>query len=344
MRILITGGAGFIGSHTLIELVEEGHAAHVLDNLSNARPEGLARIAAFTGRSFEFTRADLRDEAALRGVVHRAAPEAVVHFAGLKAVGESVRDPLAYYDNNVGGTLMLIRALKASPCRRLVFSSSATVYGAPQRLPIDEAHPLRPASPYGQSKLMVETMLADLAASDPRWSIACLRYFNPVGAHPSGRFGEDPTGVPNNLMPYLAQVALGRRPELVVHGTDYPTPDGSGIRDYLHVVDLARAHLAALRWTGRSRGCEAFNLGTGRGSSVLEMVAAFERASGRRIPLHIGPRRPGDVAASYADPSRAGQALGWRAERSVEAMCASTWAWARANPQGYRTEPGAVTE
>ncbi len=271
MRILITGGAGYIGSHTLVDLLSAGHEACVVDNLSQARPEALARVRQLTNRDFRFREADIRDHAAMTCIVKEFEPEAAIHLAGLKAVGESVAEPLEYFDNNVAGSLTLLRALAASSCRRFVFSSSATVYGEPQYLPIDEAHPLQATSPYGRSKLHVEGMLEDLAASDPDWSIALLRYFNPIGAHPSGRIGEDPAGVPNNLVPYIAHVAVGRRPSLKVFGNDYETPDGTGVRDYIHVSDLARAHVAAVEWTVKNRGCEAFNLGAGAGVSVLEM-------------------------------------------------------------------------
>jgi UDP-glucose 4-epimerase len=333
MRILITGGAGYIGSHTLLAVLAAGHEAHVLDNLCNASPEALARVRALAGRGFGFTRADVREGAAVAAVVTGFAPEAVIHLAGLKAVAESVADPLAYFAANVAGTLALLEALRRSPCRRLVFSSSATVYGEPERLPLDEEHPRRATSPYGRSKLIVEGMLEDLAASDRSWSAVALRYFNPVGAHPSGEIGEDPAGVPNNLMPFVAQVAVGRRPALKVFGTDYPTPDGTGVRDYLHVMDLARAHLTAV--DRAAPGFAAFNLGTGAGTSVLELVRAFEAASGRGIPLEPAPRRPGDVAALYADPARAARELGWRAELGLDAMCASAWAWQSRNPDGY---------
>ena len=348
MRILVTGGAGYIGTHTLVEVLAAGHDAHVVDNLSNSRPAALARVRQITNRDFGFTRADLRDEAALRGLVAEVRPEAVIHFAGLKAVGESVSDPLGYFDNNVGGTIALLRALQGSACRRFVFSSSATVYGDPDYLPIDEAHPLRVANPYGRTKLQVEEILRDLAAADPGWSIALLRYFNPVGAHPSGRIGEDPAGIPNNLMPFIAQVAVGRRAALNVFGTDYDTPDGTGVRDYIHVSDLARAHLAAVDWTaggaagegvgGEGRGCEAFNLGTGRGTSVLEMAQAFGRAAGREIPVVLAGRRAGDVATCYADPEKAARELGWRAELGLAEMCASSWHWQSGNPEGYPEE------
>jgi UDP-glucose 4-epimerase len=335
MRVLVTGGAGYIGSHTLIELLGAGHEAHVVDSFANSSPEALARVRRLSNRDFGVTRADVRDGPAMAAVVRGFAPEAVIHFAGLKAVGVSVTDPLSYFDVNVGGAVMLLRALQGSECRRFVFSSSATVYGDPDYLPIDEAHPLRTTNPYGRTKLQIEGMLTDLAASDPAWSVALLRYFNPVGAHASGMIGEDPADIPNNLMPYVTQVATGRRAELTVFGDDYPTPDGTGVRDFIHVVDLARAHLAALDWTARGTGCEAFNLGTGRGTSVLELVAAFRRASGQAIPLVIGSRRPGDVAACWADPARAARELGWRAEVGIAEICASAWGWAERNPQGY---------
>ena len=337
MRVLITGGAGYIGSHTLLEVLAAGHEAQVVDNFANARPEVLERVRQLSNRPVRFTQADVRDGAAMAEIVAAFAPEAVVHFAGLKAVGESMTAPLAYFDVNVGGTIALLKALQGSACRRFVFSSSATVYGDPDYLPIDEAHPLRPTNPYGRSKLQIEGILQDLAAGDPGWSVAALRYFNPVGAHASGRLGEDPQGVPNNLVPYIAQVAVGRRPALDVFGDDYPTPDGTGVRDYIHVEDLARAHLAAMDWTGRARGCEAFNLGTGAGTSVLQMVRAFGQASGRPVPLRLAPRRAGDVAACWADPSRAAAVLGWRAERGLEDMCRSVWRWQLQNPLGYGT-------
>ena len=339
MRVLITGGAGYIGSHTLLAVLGAGHEAAVLDNFCNAHPQALERVRRLSNRDFAVHRADLRDAAATAAAVREARPEAVIHFAGLKAVGDSVRDPLGYFDTNVGGTLSLLKALAASACRRFVFSSSATVYGDPEHLPIDEGHPLRTTSPYGRSKLQVEGMLQDLAASDPAWSVALLRYFNPVGAHASARIGEDPRGIPNNLLPFVAQVAVGRRPALEVFGTDWPTPDGTGVRDYIHVEDLARAHLAAMDWTGRAgdrgMGAEAFNLGTGRGTSVLEMVRAFATASGREIPLRIAPRRAGDVAACWADPGKAERVLGWRAGLGIAAMCESAWGWQAANPDGY---------
>ena len=360
MRILVTGGAGYIGSHTLIAVLAAGHEAHVVDNFSNSHPEALARVRRLSNRDFAVTAADLRDRAAMAAAVAEARPEAVIHFAGLKAVGESVAKPLAYFDNNVGGTVALLEALQASDCRRFVFSSSATVYGDPDHLPIGEGHPRRATNPYGRTKLQIEEMLEDLAVSDPAWSIALLRYFNPVGAHPSGDIGEDPAGIPNNLMPFIAQVAVGRRPHLNVFGDDYDTPDGTGVRDYIHVTDLARAHLAAVDWAGgdaggasggasggdtprgKGRGCEAFNLGTGQGTSVREMVAAFAAAAGRPVATVTAPRRAGDIAASWADPGKAEAALGWRAELGLEDMCRSTWAWQSRNPRGYRDPEAAA--
>jgi UDP-glucose 4-epimerase len=335
-RILVTGGAGYIGSHTVLELLGAGHDVVVLDNLSNASPEALARVAALAGRPAPLVVGDLRDEALLDRVLSAHRFDAVVHFAGLKAVGESVASPLAYYDNNVAGTVTLLRALDAAGVRRLVFSSSATVYGDPRSVPIREDAPTGPTNPYGRTKWMIEFILRDLAAADPRWSIGNLRYFNPVGAHPSGRIGEDPQGIPNNLMPFIAQVAVGRRERLSVYGGDWPTPDGTGVRDYIHVVDLARGHLAALDRTLAASGCWSVNLGTGNGYSVLDVVRAFERACGRPIPYAIVERRPGDVAACYADPSQAAELLGWRAQLGIDAMCADSWRWQSANPNGYR--------
>jgi len=336
-RILVTGGAGYIGSHTVLELLGAGHDVVVLDNLSNASPEALERVAALAGRPAPLVIGDLRDEALLERVLSAHRFDAVVHFAGLKAVGESVARPLAYYDNNVAGTVTLLRALDAAGVRRLVFSSSATVYGDPRSVPIREDAPTGPTNPYGRTKWMIEFILRDLAAADPRWSIGNLRYFNPVGAHPSGRIGEDPQGIPNNLMPFIAQVAVGRRERLSVFGGDWPTPDGTGVRDYIHVVDLARGHLAALDRTLAAGGCWSVNLGTGNGYSVLDVVRAFERACGRPIPYSIVERRPGDVAACYADPSQAAELLGWRAQLGIDAMCADSWRWQSANPNGYRS-------
>ena len=336
MRILITGGAGYIGSHVAVATLEAGHEVHVIDSFVNASPVALERVRAITGRAFGSTRADLRDRTAVEAVVRDFAPEVAIHLAGLKAVGESVAMPLAYWDSNVGGALVLLETLAAAGCRRFVFSSSATVYGEPEHVPIGEDHPLGAASPYGRTKQAIEMILGDLAASDPAWSVAVLRYFNPVGAHDSGLIGEDPRGVPNNLMPFVAQVAVGRRPEVRIFGGDYDTPDGTGVRDYIHVADLAEAHLAAVAWTAvPGRGAEAFNVGLGQGTSVLEIGAAFARASGRAIPHVIAPRRAGDVAVCYADPRKAREVLGWRPTRGLDAMCASTWAWQSRNPEGF---------
>jgi UDP-glucose 4-epimerase len=335
MRILVTGGAGYIGSHTCLELLEADHDVIVVDNLSNSKEESLRRVQEMTGRTLAFHPVDLLDKEALQAVFAAEQIDAVIHFAGLKAVGESVAIPLRYYHNNVTGTLNLCEAMQTAGVRDLVFSSSATVYGDPQAVPILEDFPLSATNPYGRSKLMIEEILRDLHRSDPRWNIILLRYFNPVGAHPSGRIGEDPNGIPNNLMPYVAQVAVGKLPELKVFGNDYPTPDGTGVRDYIHVVDLAIGHLRALERLAAKPGAVAYNLGTGHGYSVLEVVAAFESASGRKIPYKIVERRPGDVAASYADPTRAQAELGWQAVRGLLEMCADTWRWQSANPNGY---------
>ncbi len=333
--VLVTGGAGYIGSHTALELLRTGWDVVALDNLSNASAESLRRVERIAGRPLPLVRADIRDEAALAALLASRRFDATIHFAGLKAVGESVARPLDYYDNNVAGTATLLRALAAAGVRRFVFSSSATVYGDPERVPIVESARTGPTNPYGRTKWIVEEMLADLAASDPDWSIGILRYFNPVGAHESGTIGEDPRGVPNNLMPFVSQVAVGRLPQLSVFGGDWPTPDGTGVRDYIHVVDLARGHLAALDRVLAHRGAFTVNLGTGTGYSVLELVRAFERASGRKVPHRIVERRPGDIAACYADPSHAASLLGWRAEFDIDRMCADTWRWQQANPDGY---------
>jgi UDP-glucose 4-epimerase len=335
-RILVTGGAGFIGSHTVVELLQAGLEVVVLDNLSNASPEALKRVETITGRPAPLVVGDLRDEALLRRLLAEHRFDAVIHFAGLKAVGESVAKPLSYYDNNVAGTVTLLRCLDEAGVRRLVFSSSATVYGDPESVPIREDAKTGPTNPYGRSKWMIEFILQDLAAADPRWSIGNLRYFNPVGAHPSGRIGEDPQGIPNTLMPFIAQVAIGRRDTLSVFGGDWPTPDGTGVRDYIHVVDLAQGHLAALRRVFDVPGQWTVNLGTGNGHSVLEMVAAFERACGRPVAYRIVDRRPGDIASCYADPAQAEALLGWRARLGIEAMCADGWRWQSGNPDGYR--------
>ncbi len=327
MNILLTGGTGYIGSHTAVVLAEAGHRPVLLDNLSNSSADVVDRLAQITGTRFPFIEGDIRDTALLRRVLADEGIGAVVHFAGLKAVGESVEQPLRYYDNNVGGTISLLQAMDETGVGTLVFSSSATVYGQPAYLPLDEAHPTGATNPYGRTKLHIEEMLAELAASGTNWRIACLRYFNPVGAHASGLIGEDPNGIPNNLMPYIARVAGGRLPFLNVFGDDYPTPDGTGVRDYIHVMDLAEGHRAAIDFLAGPAGAgwHAFNLGTGCGYSVLDMVRAFEQASGRPVPYRIAPRRPGDVAACYAKADKAADQLAWRAARSLDDMCASTW-------------------
>jgi len=335
-RILVTGGAGYIGSHTCLELLLAGHEVVVVDNLSNSSEQSLTRVQELAGRPLHFHQVDLRDSDALDAIFADGAIDAVIHFAGLKAVGESVAQPLAYYHNNLTGTLILCEAMKKHRVRRLVFSSSATVYGDPHRVPITEDFPLSAANPYGRSKLMVEEILRDVHHADSGLQVALLRYFNPVGAHPSGRIGEDPNGIPNNLLPFIAQVAVGKLPRLSVFGNDYPTADGTGVRDYIHVVDLAQGHLSALGKLAENPGVVVYNLGTGRGNSVLEMIAAFEQASGRAIPYQIVVRRPGDIAACYADPSKAQRELGWAAKRGVTEMCADAWRWQSANPLGYR--------
>jgi UDP-glucose 4-epimerase len=325
MNILVTGGLGYIGSHTCVELLAEGHDIVVLDNLSNAQAAVQQRVERIAGRSFPLVRADVRDRAALRAVFREHAIDAVIHFAGLKAVGESVSQPLEYYDNNVAGSLVLFETMAEAKVRTLVFSSSATVYGDPASVPITEDFPLSATNPYGRSKLVIEEMLRDLHRSDPQWRVAILRYFNPVGAHESGLIGETPNGVPNNLLPYVAQVAAGQRDKLSVHGNDYPTPDGTGVRDYIHVTDLALGHVRTLARLQQGPGLLTYNLGTGRGYSVLEMVQAFAAVSGRPVPYQVGPRRPGDVAQCYADPTRAERELGWKAERAIDQMCRDAW-------------------
>ncbi|MCW5850045.1 MAG: UDP-glucose 4-epimerase GalE [Anaerolineae bacterium] len=341
MRILVTGGAGYIGSHTCVELLNAGHDLVVVDNLVNSNAESLRRVQALAGRSLDFHRVDLLDRPALEAVFAQAPMDAVIHFAALKAVGESVRMPLAYYHNNVTGTLLLCQVMQQFGVKTIVFSSSATVYGIPERVPITEAMPLNATNPYGRTKLMIEAILRDVAVADPDWRIALLRYFNPVGAHPSGRIGEDPRGTPNNLVPYIAQVAVGKRPELLVYGGDYPTPDGTGVRDYIHVVDLAAGHLKALERLQAGPGVLTYNLGTGRGYSVLEALAAFERACGRQLPYRVVERRPGDVAESYADPTLANRDMGWEARRTLDEMCADTWRWQSQNSNGYAEATGA---
>lgn len=325
MSILLTGGTGYIASHTAVALVEAGEDVVLLDNLSNSTTEVVGYLAQILGRPVPFVQGDVRDSARVRQVLAEHRCTAVAHFAGLKAVGESVEQPLRYFENNVEGTLSLLRAMESVGLSRIVFSSSATVYGEPRYLPLDEAHPVSATNPYGRSKLHVEEILSDLCASNAAWSAVCLRYFNPVGAHPSGHLGEDPKGIPNNLLPYVVRVATGELPVLKVFGDDYPTADGTGVRDYIHVMDLAAGHVAALKFLQREAGWHSINLGTGRGFSVLEIVRAFERASGQRVAHVVAPRRAGDVATCYANPAKAEQALGWRAERGLEEMCASAW-------------------
>jgi UDP-glucose 4-epimerase len=334
--ILVTGGLGYIGSHTCLALAEAGYGLVIVDNLSNAKPQVLERIRGLAPRApLAFHEKDIRDGDGLGAIFRDHAIDAVVHFAGLKAVGESVEKPLLYWDNNVGGTLRLLEAMKQRGVKHLVFSSSATVYGEPEKLPIPESHRLGPTNPYGQTKLAIENLLRDYSGSDPDFRYIALRYFNPTGAHPSGRIGEDPAGIPNNLFPYIAQVAVGRRKALNVWGRDYPTPDGTGVRDYIHVTDLAQGHAAALRFLQSRNSSLTVNLGTGRGYSVLEAVQAFERASGRRIPLEFAPRRPGDVASCYADAGLAARELGWQARFGIDEMCRDVWRWQSQNPEGY---------
>lgn len=335
--ILLTGGAGYIGSHTTLALLKAGYEVVVLDNLCNSTAESLKRVAQLAGREPEFVHGDIRDHVLLDRLFAEHAVDAVLHFAGLKAVGESVAQPLRYFDNNVYGSQVLLQACANAGVFNFVFSSSATVYGEPAQMPISEACPVgQPTNPYGRSKLMVEDMLRDVAASDPRWRIVILRYFNPVGAHESGLIGEDPTGIPNNLLPYIAQVAVGKLPELAVFGNDYPTPDGTGVRDYIHVVDLAEGHMRALDALETRTGAHVWNLGTGRGYSVLEVVHAFEAASGKSVPYRICTRRPGDIATCYADPTKAVSELGWKAKRGLPEMMRDAWRWQKINPNGYR--------
>jgi len=325
MKILLTGGAGYIGSHTAVALRLEGHSVVLFDNLANSQASVVEAMAQITGSPVPFVMGDIRDTAMLESVLVSQQIDAVIHFAGLKAVGESVQNPLDYYANNVQGTISLLQAMQACAIKTLVFSSSATVYGDPQYLPLDESHPTSATNPYGRTKLHIEQMLYDLTVSDPSWHVACLRYFNPVGAHESGLIGENPNGIPNNLMPYVAQVAAGLRAELNVFGNDYASPDGTGVRDYIHVMDLAEGHTAALRFLQRESGWHAINLGTGTGYSVLDIVKAFESASGQAVPYRIAARRSGDVAQCYADPQKAAALLGWSAKRTLADMCASTW-------------------
>ena len=335
MRILVTGGAGYIGSHACIELLNAGYEVVVLDNLSNSKEESLRRVQEITGKTLEFHLADLLDKPAIDRIFDRAQVDAVIHFAGLKAVGESVTIPLRYYHNNITGTLNLCDAMSAHGVKHLVFSSSATVYGDPHTVPITEDFPTTATNPYGWTKWMIEQILRDAYRADKTWNIALLRYFNPIGAHASGRIGEDPNGIPNNLLPYIAQVAVGKLPKVSVFGNDYPTPDGTGVRDYIHVVDLSIGHVRALEKLRTNPGLVTYNLGTGNGYSVLQVIAAFEKACGKKIPYQIVARRAGDVAACYADPAKAKAELGWIAERGIDQMCADSWAWQSNNPHGY---------
>ncbi|MGU3775988.1 UDP-glucose 4-epimerase GalE [Burkholderia metallica] len=333
--ILVTGGAGYIGSHTAVELLDNGYDVVIVDNLVNSKAESVRRIERITGKAPAFHQVDVCDEAALAKVFDAHPITGTIHFAALKAVGESVAKPLEYYQNNLGGLLAVLKVMRERNVRQFVFSSSATVYGVPERSPIDESFPLSATNPYGQSKLIAEQILRDLEVSDPSWRIATLRYFNPVGAHASGLIGEDPAGIPNNLMPYVAQVAVGKLEKLRVFGSDYPTPDGTGVRDYIHVVDLAKGHIAALDALTTRDASFVVNLGTGQGYSVLEVVRAFEKASGRPVPYELVARRPGDIAECYANPQAAADIIGWRATLGIEEMCADHWRWQEGNPRGF---------
>ena len=342
MNILVTGGAGYIGSHTLVELLAAGHDAVVVDNLSNSSREALARVEKISGRKVPFFEADIRDREGLEKVFEGRSFDCCIHFAGLKAVGESVVKPWEYYENNIYGTLVLTDVMRKHGCKNIIFSSSSTVYGDPEVIPVTEETPRGICTnPYGKTKSMLEDILSDLNAADVKtgdekpWNVVLLRYFNPIGAHPSGLIGEDPSGIPNNLMPYITQVAVGKREMLHVFGNDYDTPDGTGVRDYIHVVDLARGHVKALAAIEKNCGVAVYNLGTGKGYSVLEIVRAFEKASGVKIPCVIDPRRPGDIAANYADPSKAERELGWKVEFGIEEMCRDSWNWQKNNPNGY---------
>jgi UDP-glucose 4-epimerase len=334
MTILVTGGAGFIGSHTVVELQKAGYEVVIIDNFSNSKPEALERIRRITGKDFRFYEADLCDKKAVEKIFSENTIDAVIHFAGLKAVGESVQKPLEYYHNNLLSTLVLCDCMRAHGCRKIVFSSSATVYGMHNKAPFTEDMPLSTTNPYGSTKLFIETILSDLVVADPDWSVCLLRYFNPIGAHESGLIGESPNGIPNNLFPYVAQVAVGKLPCLGVYGDDYDTPDGTGVRDYIHVVDLALGHLGAVEYVAKHTGAEAVNLGTGKGSSVLDVVHAFEKASGQKIPYEIKPRRAGDIATCYADSAKAKKLFGWQAQRNLDDMCRDGWNFIKNNPNG----------
>ena len=336
MSILVTGGAGFIGSHTCVEHLNAGYDTIILDNLCNSKSESVKRIKEITGKDVKFYECDIRDRAGLDKIFAENSIEAVIHFAGLKAVGESCEKPLEYYDNNIGGTVILCEAMKAAGCKKIVFSSSATVYGSENPSPLKEDMPEgKTTNPYGTTKLYIERILKDLYASDNEWSICLLRYFNPIGAHKSGRIGEDPNGIPNNLVPYIAQVAIGRREFLSIFGSDYDTPDGTGVRDYIHVVDLALGHIKAVEKVLAEKSCSTYNLGTGTGYSVLDVVKAFEKASGRTVAYKLVDRRPGDIATCYSDPSKAKEELGWVATRGIDEMCEDSWRWQSMNPNGF---------
>ena len=338
MKVLVTGGAGYIGSHTCVKLLEKNWDVTVVDNLSNSSEKCIKAVEEITGKPVDFHKIDLLDKEGLERIFKTRSFNAVIHFAGLKAVGESVSIPLAYYQNNITGTLTLLRVMQENNCRNIVFSSSATVYGDPPELPIKEDFPVSAANPYGRTKLMIEEILADLHHSEPEWNIALLRYFNPVGAHASGLIGEDPCGIPNNLMPFISQVAVGRLDHVNVFGNDYDTPDGTGVRDYIHVTDLAEGHIRVLDPIFDKCGLAVYNLGTGRGASVLEMIRAFEKACGKPIPYRVTERRPGDIAACWADPSKAEKELSWKAVKSLEDMCADTWRWQKNNPLGFQSK------
>ena len=338
MAILVTGGAGYIGSHTLVEFLSAGRELVVVDNFMNSKPESLRRVKELTGKDVRFYEVDLLDRDALERVFLENEIEACIHFAGLKAVGESCEKPLLYYHNNITGTLHLCELLAKYGAKRIVFSSSATVYGKPASVPITEDFPTSTTNPYGETKLMIERILKDIQTADPEWSIAVLRYFNPIGAHPSGRIGEDPQGIPNNLLPYVSQVAAGRREFLSIFGDDYATHDGTGVRDYIHVVDLARAHLRAIEWAEKTTGIDYFNIGTGTGYSVLDIVHAYEKATGAKVPYRIVARRPGDIDECYANPEKAARVLGWHAEYNLEDMCRHAYGWQTQNPLGYDAE------
>jgi len=335
MKVLVTGGAGYIGSHTILEMLNTGHDVVVMDNLYNSTPEALKRVEALTGKKVTLNKLDLLDADGLTKLFTDTQFDAVIHFAGLKAVGESVAKPLLYYENNITGTVNLLKAMIAGNCKNIVFSSSATVYGDPASVPVKEDFPISATNPYGRTKLFIEEILRDVHRSDGSWNVILLRYFNPVGAHKSGRIGEDPQGIPNNLMPYIQQVAVGRRAHLSVFGNDYPTHDGTGVRDYIHVVDLAKGHLAALKKLNEAPGCTTYNLGTGVGYSVLDMVKAFSKACGKELPYKFSERRPGDVSTVYGAPDKAAAELGWKAELGLEDMCADSWRWISNNPNGY---------